>query len=91
MNGGTNGFASYKVGSSVTSHEAWGVGIYCFFSTNNSVKAANAIEAPNNANVKFHNMTAVSLGGTGEITHIINGQGSAANSGSNVARLSAYP
>ncbi len=91
MNGSVNGFASYQVGSSVTSHEAWGLGIYCFFSTNSSVKAANAIEAPSNAGVKFHNMTTVSLGGTGEITHIINGNGNAANSGSNVATLSAYP
>ena len=88
---GANGFASYKVGNSVTSHEAWGLGIYCYFNTNNSVKAANAIEAPNNANVKFHNMTTVSLGGVGEITHIVNGKGNAANSGSNVARLGAYP
>ncbi|MDB5801122.1 MAG: carbohydrate binding module family protein [Rhodocyclales bacterium] len=88
---GANGFAAYKIGNSVTSHEAWGLGIYCYFSTNSGVKAANAIEAPNNASVKFHNMTSVSLGGVGEITHIVNGKGSAANSASNVSRLSAYP
>jgi len=87
MNGSVNGYASYKVASSVTSHEAWGVGIYCYFSSNPSVKLQSAIEAPNVSGVKFHNMTTVSLGGTGEITHILNNIGNAANSGGTVQRL----
>ena len=29
--GGVNGFAAYKVADSVKSHEAWGLGGYCFF------------------------------------------------------------
>ncbi|MFC4048036.1 coagulation factor 5/8 type domain-containing protein, partial [Dactylosporangium siamense] len=32
--GGAQGWAAYKVGANVTSHEAWGLGSYCFFSTN---------------------------------------------------------
>jgi hypothetical protein len=91
MNGGVNGFASYKIANSVTSHEAWGLGIYCYFNVNSSVKLANAIEVPYNTNVSFHNMTTVSLGGVGEITHIINNVGNTANSYSNVARLGQYP
>ena len=31
MSGATNGYASYKVADTVTSHEAWGVGVYCYF------------------------------------------------------------
>lgn len=90
MNNGVNGFASYKVADSVTSHDAWGVGIYCFFNVNRSVKLFSAIEAPaaglNGA--MFHNMTTVSLGGGyGEITHVINQYGDSANSANTTARL----
>jgi hypothetical protein len=35
----------------------------------------------------FHNMTTVSLGGVGEITHVINQYGNSANAGSSVVRL----
>jgi len=79
MNNGANGFASYKVGRDVTIHEAWGLGIYCFFQTNPSVKLGSAIEAPERAGVRFRNMTTVSLGGKGEITHILNNRGDTVN------------
>ena len=45
MSGTTNGYASYKVADTVTSHEAWGVGVYCYF-RDAAVKANSAIEAP---------------------------------------------
>nr|AYM53437.1 coagulation factor 5/8 type domain protein [Melittangium lichenicola] len=75
-NGTVNGYASYKVADSVTSHEAWGVGVYSFF-RDAAIKSENAIEAPNTQGVKFHNMTTIWLNGMAgsEITHIINGQG----------------
>ena len=60
MSGKTNGFASYKVADRVTSHEAWGVGVYSFF-RDAAVKAHSAIEAPAVPGVKFHNMTTVWL------------------------------
>jgi hypothetical protein len=76
MSGKTNGFASYKVANSVTSHEAWGVGVYAFF-RDAPVKAHSAIEAPAVAGVKFHNLTTIWLNGKAgsEITHIINDAG----------------
>jgi hypothetical protein len=76
MSGTTNGFASYKVANTVTSHEAWGVGVYCFF-RDAPVKAHSAIEAPASAGVKFHSLTTVWLNGKAgsEITHIINDAG----------------
>jgi hypothetical protein len=87
--GGENGYASYKVADAVTSHQAFGVGIYCFFNVNSSVKLNNAIEVPTSGlnGAMIHNMTTVSLGGVGEITHVIDGFGSAANSSNNVVRL----
>jgi len=91
MNGKVNGYASYKVADSVTSHQAWGVGVYCFFDTNPEVKLQRAIEAPyknsQQSGAIFHDVTTVSLGGTGEITHVIGDLGDAANPSSQVIRL----
>ncbi|HEX4701317.1 MAG TPA: RICIN domain-containing protein [Pseudonocardiaceae bacterium] len=91
MNGGTNGFASYKVANSVTSHQAFGLGIYCFFEANPSNVAAHAIESPTASGVAFHDMVTVSLGGTGTIQHIINNNGATVNSGNTVADLTSGP
>jgi hypothetical protein len=91
MNGGTQGYAAYKVADSVTSHEAWGLGSYCFFSTNPSVVLAHSFEVPNTSGVRFHDMVTVSLGGTGTISHVINNSGGPSNSASNVANLVNYP
>ena len=75
MNGSTNGYAAYKVANSVTSHEAWGMGSYCYFNANPSVVAARGFEVPVNPNVRFHNIMTVSLGGVGVITNVINTTG----------------
>ena len=76
MNGKVNGYASYKVGDKVSTHEAWGVGIYCYF-RDAAVKLESAIEAPSAPGVKFHHLTTVWLNGKegSEITHIINNEG----------------
>jgi len=87
MNGAANGYALYKVGSQVTSHAATGLGIYCFFQTNPQVKLGSAIEAPTATGVKFSRMATVSLGGKGEITHVINDRGATVKDGSNNAYL----
>ncbi|MCM2417453.1 RICIN domain-containing protein [Streptomyces sp. RKAG293] len=91
MNGGTRGYAAYKVADAVTSHEAWGFGSYCYFSSNPAVVEEHSFEVPNTSGVKFHNMVTVSLGGTGTINHVINSTGGPSNSGSNVANLVSYP
>ncbi|MFF5009203.1 hypothetical protein ACFY3G_41045 [Streptomyces phaeochromogenes] len=54
---------------------------------NPGVTAGHAIEAPNNANVRFRSMVTVSLGGTGTIRHVINDRGGP----SNVANLVSHP
>ncbi|MHC3475749.1 coagulation factor 5/8 type domain-containing protein, partial [Streptomyces sp. 7R007] len=66
------GYAAYKVASTVTSHQAYGLGSYCYFNVNPSVVATRAIEAPNTPGVRFTSMVTVSLGGTGTISHVIN-------------------
>ncbi len=89
--GGVNGYAAYKVGAGVTSHEAWGLGSYCFFDTNPAVSAYHAFEVPNNANVKFHDLLTVSLNYRGTITHIINDVGAVTPTGTVPVNLVSYP
>ncbi|MBM9437649.1 RICIN domain-containing protein [Streptomyces bryophytorum] len=73
--GGDLGYASYKVANSVTSHEAWGVGVYAYLRDNPSLVLGHAIEVPTVAGVKFHNMVTTVLGGAGTINHIIDTTG----------------
>ncbi|HTJ38812.1 MAG TPA: RICIN domain-containing protein [Dactylosporangium sp.] len=91
MNGSTQGWAAYKVADSVTTHEAWGLGSYCYFNVNSSVVNAHAFEVPVKSGVKFHDMVTVSLGGTGTISHVINNTGAAVNSGHQVEYLVSGP
>jgi hypothetical protein len=73
---GVNGWASYKVADAVTTHEAWGLGIYSVFIFPDVV-LTRAIEAPKNPNVRFHDMITVALGDHGEISHVIDDTGEA--------------
>ncbi|MFI6072695.1 ricin-type beta-trefoil lectin domain protein [Actinoplanes sp. NPDC051343] len=91
MNGSTQGWAAYKVADSVTTHEAWGVGSYCFFNTNNAVVNAHAVETPVKSGIKFHDVITESLGGVGTISHVVNNSGDAARSGHTEAYLVSAP
>jgi hypothetical protein len=75
---GANGYASYKVANTVTSHQAYGLGIYGVFLSSTS-SCLNAIETPVNAQqVNVHDLINVCItakSGTSQITHIINGTG----------------
>src|SRR5258706_14722884 len=91
MNGATRGYAAYKLADAVTTHEAWGLGSYCYFNVNTAVVNAHAFEVPVKSGVKFHDMVTVSLGGTGTISHVINNTGAAVNSGHQVENLVSGP
>jgi hypothetical protein len=70
-----DGYASYKVSDTVTTHQAFGLGVYSFF--DNPVHAANAIETPAGSGIAMHHMMTYSSS-TGGIDDIINGTGGAA-------------
>jgi hypothetical protein len=70
----TNGWASYKVADGVTSHEAWGLGIYSVF-RHPDVVLSRAIEVPRAPGVKFHHMITVALDNLGEISNVIDDAG----------------
>jgi hypothetical protein len=73
---GVNGWASYKVADSVTTHEAWGLGVYSVFRHPN-VNLTRAIEVPRKPGIRFHHMITVALGRNGEISNVIDGAGGA--------------
>lgn len=76
--GEVNGYASYKVNDRVTSHEAWGLGVYCVF-YRAPIVAENAIETPTTPGVKLHHIVTIRLAGQRDsgIKHVINGTGEA--------------
>ena len=73
---GVNGWASYKVAEAVTSHEAWGLGVYSVFERPDVV-LTRAIETPKNPQVRFHDVITVGLGEHGGISHVIDDTGEA--------------
>ncbi len=91
MNGGAEGYAAYEVAPDVISHEAWGLGSYCFFSTNPSVACSHAFAAPVAPDVRFHDMVTVSLNHQGVITHVINEAGAITPAGTEPVNLVRYP
>jgi hypothetical protein len=82
---GVNGYASYKVASGVTTHEAWGFGMYCSFRS--AVTSDDAIETPTAAGVTIHHaMTSWLSGAPGSaVMHIVNGTGNAVTQASRQA------
>src|ERR1039457_4021554 len=81
---GVKGYASYKVAARVTSHQAYGLGIYAVFINSTNISCFNAIETPTNSQqVNVHDMITVYIAGntsgsgTSTLNHIINGTGAA--------------
>ena len=84
MHDGHRGYTSYKVAPNVTTHEAWGLGIYAVFKQT-PVILESAIECPSSPGVKFHHMVMFRLNkqlGSG-INHLINGKGDEVVTGRN--------
>jgi hypothetical protein len=72
---GAEGYAAYKVADSVTTHEAWAMGSYCYFNVNPSIHADRGFEVPVKSGVRLHNLLTVSLGGNGVIDNVVNTTG----------------
>jgi hypothetical protein len=75
MDGSRDGYASYRVGNRVTSHHAYGLGVYSYFDQGIDIVDASAIEAPERPGVHFTDMVTRFLNGNGSIAHVINSQG----------------
>jgi hypothetical protein len=70
-----NGYAAYKVADTVTDHQLWGGGVYCFFNTNPAVRADRGFEVPDRPGVRLHDVLTVSLGDVGTIGAVVNDTG----------------
>lgn len=79
---GEDGYPSYKVADQVTSHQAYGLGIYAVFLDSTNISCFDAIETPTNSQqVDMHDMTTIYItgntsgDGVSALYHIINGTG----------------
>lgn len=88
---GVLGYAAYKVGDSVQTHEAWGMGSYSFFNVGPDIHASRAFEVPVTDGVKLHDILTVFLNGNGGIDHVVNDTGAAVNSSNQVTNIVSYP
>jgi hypothetical protein len=92
--GTANGYASYRVGPDVTSHQAYGLGIYSFFNQGVDIRADSAVQAPQWSTVQFHDVVARFLNGSGGINNVINDAGGSVLAGNDAAEtkyLRSYP
>ena len=72
MNGSLDGYASYNVAPSVTTHSAYGLGVYSFFDVAGVTIFSNSgIAAPVANGVAFSDLVSVYLAGSGGITYTI--------------------
>ena len=88
---GVLGYAAYKVGDSVQTHEAWGMGSYSFFNVGPDIHASHAFEVPVTDGVKLHDILTVFLNGNGGIDHVVNDTGAAVDSSNQVTNIVSYP
>ncbi|SED49423.1 coagulation factor 5/8 type domain-containing protein [Streptomyces sp. PAN_FS17] len=92
QNGSIKGYAAYKVGDGVTTHEGWGLGSYCYYNVNPSIVQHHGFAAPVRSGVRFHNLLVVSLGGQGQYECVINDTGSPTSGTSTVpSTVVSYP
>jgi hypothetical protein len=78
MNGDVEGFAGYKVGDRVRTHELYGAGVYVFNQNNPAIHTENGFEVPQRPGVRLHHIMTVNLS-AGTIDHVVNGVGAAAD------------
>ena len=82
------GFASFKLGANVTSHHAWGLGVYNYFRDNVVTMPSGIVTPPTEGtNIQIVNSLGVFLNGKGSMTHIVNGEGNGVMSGHQVEYL----
>ncbi|MEV6546754.1 coagulation factor 5/8 type domain-containing protein, partial [Streptomyces sp. NPDC051665] len=92
QNGSIKGYAAYRVADSVSTHEAWGLGSYCYYNVDPTIVQHNGFAVPDTPGVKFHDVMVVSLGGQGQYEHVINETGSPTSGTDTVpSTVTSYP
>ncbi|MFI7099178.1 coagulation factor 5/8 type domain-containing protein [Streptomyces sp. NPDC050161] len=92
QNGDTKGFAAYAIADKVSTHEGWGLGSYCFYNVDPSIRQGHGFKAPDKPGIKLHDLLVVSLGGKGQYEHVINDIGAPTSGESTVpSTVVSYP
>lgn len=92
QNGDIKGYAAYKIADGVTTHEGWGLGSYCYYNVDPTIRQEHGFQAPVKPGVKLHHLLVVSLGGKGQYEHVINSIGAPTSGTSTVpSTVVSYP
>ena len=75
MDGSLIGYPAIQVASGVTSFTGYGWGSYCYFNATPSITAYHSFTVPTGAGIHLHDILTISLGGVGNIAHVINDTG----------------
>ena len=97
MDGSIDGYASYNVSPTVTSHQAYGLGVYSYFNQGIAIVANSGILAPVASGVTFTDSVSVFLAGSGQISYnlasdssTVDNAGTTVQSGSYISYVSAW-
>lgn len=92
-NGAINGYAAYKIGNSVNTHQALGLGVYTYFRDGSNVYLDSAIEAPQNKSIDLQHMILFWLSGNNNtgIWHVVNNVGAGISQSNRRSNLSKWP
>ena len=74
---GLLGWAAYKVGDHVRTHELWGGGSYVFTNVDPTIHAARSFEVPVRPGIRLHDLLTVNLS-AGTIDHVVDDTGAPA-------------
>ncbi|WP_125773081.1 discoidin domain-containing protein [Antribacter gilvus] len=89
---GIVGYAGYKVADHVNTHEAWGLGSYCNFTSDPSIVQQHGFQVPVKPGVRLHSVQVVSLGGMGQYAHVVNQTGAPTSGTSTIpSKLVSFP
>src|SRR5207247_11336153 len=88
---GTLGYAAYTVANSVRTHEAWGLGSYCFFNVDPTIHASHAFEVPVTSGIKLHDILDLSITNHGPIDHVVNDFGDPTSPNTTTSTVVSYP
>ena len=91
QHGGVLGWAAYKVGDAVKTHEAWGLGSYCFFNVDPTIHVSRAFEVPVTPGVRLHDILSLSITNHGTIDHVVNDVGAPTDANTNPSNVVSYP
>jgi hypothetical protein len=88
---GVLGWAAYKVGDDVRTHEGWGLGSYCFFNVDPTIHVSRAFEVPVTPGVRLHDILTLSITNHGTIDHVVNDVGAATDANTTPVNIVSYP